>query len=141
MLCETCQSVFYDFRYEEAGTASPSTVADQKLMPSVFVKATHHSLPYLLQSAETCKLCALLWDSAPLDARKHFYELLNTRDEVEFLNCYFTIDRSIFDAQPRTCWLEYKYLTTDQTEENYTIPFKKHLKLFPIGSLSFYKYI
>jgi hypothetical protein len=76
-------------------------------------------------------MCAFLWAATPRDARALFYKLLAVDDEVEWLRCYFTIDRSVFHEASRSCWLEYKYLTIEWPADRHVMPFKKQLRLLP----------
>lgn len=134
MLCQACQTAFRDDYQDVEVTAKPrdNDSPQSRVFPSPFLKAAHHTLPGLAKSAQQgCHLCASLWDAAPSDARATFYEILGINGEVEWMQCYFTIDRSIFDEAPRSCWLEYKYLTIEQPAEHYVIPFKKQLRLLP----------
>jgi hypothetical protein len=143
MLCQTCQTAFkHDYEDAELSKTSGENDSPQStVMPSPFLKAAHYTLPELVQSAQQgCNLCASLWDAAPIDVRTTFYELLGISDDIEWLQCFFTIDRSIFNEAPRSCWLEYKYLTIQQPPEDYVVPFKKQLRLLPYQGILFLFY-
>lgn len=134
MLCQTCLRAFREDSQDidASDDASPVEGYRQSAIPSPFVRATHHTLPQLKQSAEEgCQLCAFLWEAAPLDARLQFDELLGLGSFIEWLQCYFTIDRSIFTIAPGGCLVEYKYLTIEQPAKSYVVPFKKQLRLEP----------
>lgn len=139
MLCQTCQIAFKDDRqgYEVQARAS---LPQSTIVPSPFLKAAHHTLPELLLSAQDgCHLCAFLWDAAPLDVRRQFYELLGADDDnVEWVRSYFTIDRSIFDEVSKRCWVEYKYLDVERPPEEYVMPLKRQFRLLPsYGNFAF----